>query len=106
MTSVTERSAPLFGSTISRTLPSPEPVCPSATVTHETVLAAVHVHPPSALTAMLMSSGPRPEWYRVGLDAGGTPVLAESERDSGDGQVCCPLRSVVRVDAQPHGPVA
>ncbi len=67
MISVTERSSPLFGSSSSRTLPLPEPVAPLSTVTHGTVLVAVHVQSPSAVTAIRMSSGPLPASYQVGL---------------------------------------
>src|SRR3954464_3032625 len=36
-------------------------------VTQETVLVAVHVQPPSAVTLILTSSGPRPAGCEVGL---------------------------------------
>ena len=58
--SVVERRAPALACTRSRTTPSPEPDAPSETVTQGTVLAAVHVQPVFADTAMGMLSGPRP----------------------------------------------
>ena len=57
--SVTARAAPPFGCTLRRTVPSPEPLAPCATVTHDALLAAVHVQSVCAVTLITMSSGPR-----------------------------------------------
>ena len=66
----TERAAPPFGWTSSRTVPLPEPVRPSATVTHGTVLVALQLQALSAVTSTRMSSGPRPAPGTAGLWSG------------------------------------
>ena len=64
---MTDRVGPLLGGRTNRTVPLPTPFAPSATVTHDTLVAVVHEQPGSIVTAMLISSGPLPASYHRGL---------------------------------------
>src|SRR5688572_15326976 len=57
MVTVPVRGAPeVLAATATRTVPLPDPVSPSTTVSHATLAFAVHVQPPGALTVVVTCS--------------------------------------------------